>query len=264
MANAAIIRKGGAGMWAARVCTLILAAGTLLAQHTFSANDVEDGQRTYEANCSRCHGPEGNLVTGVDLGHGKFLTASTDEDLIRIVRNGIPAAGMPPGNYSDFRAETIVAYIRSMGQSTDVDRSNLGDATRGKAIFEGKGGCLKCHRVNGAGARMGPDLSDIGTQRRFASQLEKSILDPSAEILPQNQPVHLVLKDGTTINGRFLNHDTFSVQVLDSKDRLVSVMRSNVKEMTYIEKSPMPSYKDKLSSQEISDVVSYLVSLKGL
>ena len=249
-------------MWMFRIFALILGAGALFAQHTFSQNDIEDGRLLYEANCSRCHGVEGNLVTGVDLARGKFLRASTDQDLIRVIRNGIPAAGMPPGNYSDFRAETIVAYIRSMGGTTIVDKASLGDAARGKTVFESKG-CLSCHRVNGNGSRVGPDLSAIGNQRRFADQLKRSILDPDTEMLPGNRFVRLVTKDGATLNGRLLNQDTFSVQLLDSKEHLVSVLRSNLREFTFVEKSPMPSYRDKLSSQELDDLVGYLVSLKG-
>jgi len=251
-------------MWTFRVLAWILTSGALLAQHTFSQNDIEDGSRLYEANCSRCHGAEGNLVASVDLGRGKFLRASTDQDLIRVIRNGIPAAGMPPTTLSDFRAETIVAFLRAMGATTAVNKSTLGDAVRGRTLFEGKGGCLNCHRVNGNGSRVGPDLSDIGVQRRFADQLKRSILEPDAEMLPPNRFVRLVTKDGVTITGRILNQDTFSVQVLDSKEQLVSVLRSNLREFTFAEKSQMPSYRDKLSPQEVDDLVGYLVSLKGL
>ena len=202
-------------------------------------------------------------MAGVDFGHGKFLRASTDEDLIKVIRTGIPAAGMPPGTFSDFAAETIVAYLRSMSAPV-ASKSGTGDVTRGKAVFEGKGACVTCHRVNGTGSRVGPDLSDIGKLRRFADELERSILEPDAEILPQNRPVRLVTRDGATISGRLLNHDTFSVQLLDSKEQLVSVPTSNLREFSFAAKSPMPSYRDKLSSREIADLVSYLVSLKGL
>jgi putative heme-binding domain-containing protein len=249
-------------MWGVRVFAWLLGAATLLAQHTFSLNDVEDGRIVYEANCSRCHGPEGNLIPGVDFGRGKFLRASSDEDLIKVIRTGIPSAGMPPGTFSDFQAETIVAFVRSLSATTG--RSGKGDAGRGKVLFEGKGGCLSCHRVNGKGSRIGPDLSEIGKQRRFADQLERSIVDPDAEMLPANRTVRLVTRDGATITGRLLNHDTFSVQVLDSKEQLVSVPRSNLREFTFDAKSPMPSYRGKLSATEIDDLVSYLISLKGL
>src|SRR5437763_5747810 len=160
-------RKGGIAMLAFRVSVWFLATGALFAQHTFSTNDIEDGRRGYEANCARCHGSEGNLVTGVDFTRGKFLRASSDEDLIRVIRNGIPAAGMPPGTFSDFQAETVIAYVRFLGSSGS--KPVPGDAANGKAIFEGKGGCLKCLRVIGKGSRVGLELNDIGNQLHFAA-----------------------------------------------------------------------------------------------
>ena len=110
---------------------------------------------------------------------------------------------------------------------------------------------------------MGPELTDIGAFRR-AVQLEQSILEPDAEILPQNRFVRVVTKDGTTATGRLLNQDAFTLQLFDPKERMMTFQRTNIKEVTFIDKSPMPSYKGKLSTQELADVVSYLTSLKGI
>ena len=117
--------------------------------------------------------------------------------------------------------------------------------------------------MNGAGSRVGPDLSDIGSLRRTA-EIEQSLLDPNAEVLPQNRFYRVVTKQGETITGRLLNLDTFTVQMLDSKERLLSLQRSDLREAAFLKDSPMPSYRGKLSTQELSDVVAYLDSLKGL
>src|ERR1700688_3245394 len=98
-------------MGVVRICALLLAAGGLLAQRSYTPGDVEDGQRLFLTNCSACHGPEGDAVPGVDLGHGKFRRASSDEDLMKIIQNGITGTAMPPSTYNDFQAETIVAYL---------------------------------------------------------------------------------------------------------------------------------------------------------
>jgi len=167
-------------------------------------------------------------------------------------------------NINEPAAQTIVAYLRSMA-STAAAAAALpsGDATRGKTIFEGKGACRTCHRVGDQGSRAGPDLSQIGSQRRVV-ELHRSILDPDAEIVPANRFVRVVAKDGSTLTGKLLNQDSFTVQILDIKDeKLKSFPKSNLREYTFVNNSPMPSYKDKLSTQELSDLISYLASLKG-
>jgi putative heme-binding domain-containing protein len=169
---------------------------------------------------------------------------------------------MPPNNLQDFQAEIVVAYLRSIA-TTGRTVSGKGEAARGRTVFEGKGGCLQCHRVGTNGSRVGPDLSDIGALRRTV-EIERSLLEPNEEVLPQNRYYRVVTKQGETITGRILNLDTFTVQMLDSKERLLSLQRSNLREAGFLNDSPMPSYRDKLSSQEMADVVAYLGSLKGI
>jgi cytochrome c oxidase cbb3-type subunit III len=137
-----------------------------------------------------------------------------------------------------------------------------GDAANGKAIFEGKGQCTNCHRIKGVGSRFGPDLSEIGARR--PDQLQTSILDPDAEILPANRTYRVVDKKGVVTVGRLLNLDTFTVQIIDEKERLLSFEKSNLNlnESGFVEKSPMPSYRGKLTDQEVADLVNYLYSLK--
>ena len=71
------------------------------------------------------------------------------------------------------------------------------------------------------------------------------------------------MKDGKTLTGRFLNQDTFSIQLIDSTDQLRSVDKSTIRESSVLTSSAMPSYRDKLSAPELADVVSYLSTLKG-
>jgi putative heme-binding domain-containing protein len=245
------------------LCLLLTAAGSLFAQHSFTQIDIEDGGRLFRANCAVCHGAEGNQVPGIDLAHGKFRRAKTDEDLVAIMRNGIPGTAMPPTNFNDSVALTVVAYLRTMAAASATTTSG-GDPARGKAIYDGKGNCASCHRIRGVGSRSGPDLSDIGIYR-LPGELERSLTEPDAEILPQNRQFRGITKDGAAIAGTLLNEDKYSIQILDSHDRLISVKRANLREFSFTtDKSPMPSYKDKLTHQELSDLVSYLFSLRGV
>jgi putative heme-binding domain-containing protein len=229
------------------------------AQHE-TASDIEDGGRVFRQSCANCHGPDGNEIPGIDLGRGVFKTAKTDADLVAIIRKGVPGTPMPATNMSEEQAGKVVAYLRSLA-ATKTGVAVTGDATRGKGIFEGKAGCLSCHRVAGVGSRTGPDLSRVGQLRRSV-ELERSIVDPGAEVLPSGRFYRVVMKDGATVTGRLLNIDTFTVQLMDTKEQLRSFTKTNLKEFGFIP-TPMPSFKGRLSSQELADVVSYLVSLKG-
>jgi putative heme-binding domain-containing protein len=230
----------------------------LHAQHETAA-DLLDGERAYGASCVTCHGPDGNQVAGIDLARGVFRRPYTDQELVNIIRNGIPNTAMPPSTMSVEQASKLVAYLRSLAAKKTAVAS--GDAARGRALFTGKGGCTGCHRIDGSGSRVGPDLSRVGQQRRSA-ELERSLVEPAADVQPQNRFYRAVLQDGTSVTGRLLSHDTFTVQIIDTKEQLRSFVKAELREHGFVA-SPMPSYRGKLSAQEIADLVSYLVSLKG-
>lgn len=243
----------------ALVASVAAAGASLFAQHNTAA-DIEDGSRVFQDSCANCHGPDGDQIAGIDLGRGQFRRTMTDQELIQIIRTGIPGTPMPASNFSEEQAARVVAYLRSAA-AAKRSSSAAGDAIRGRVVFEGKGACATCHRVSGNGARLGPDLTLIGQLRRSAD-LERSLLEPDAEVLGGNRFYRVVTKDGVTTTGRLLNLDTFTVQMLDSKEQLRSFVKSDLREHAFVEKSPMPSYKDTLSAPELADVVSYLVSLK--
>jgi mono/diheme cytochrome c family protein len=141
------------------VGVLSLGAGVLAQRN--SAADVADGGRVFQNTCSNCHGPDGNEIPGIDLGRGRFRRSMTDQDLVQIIRTGIPGTAMPATNLSEEQASHVVAYLRSTA-AANQGVTTVGDATRGKVVYDGKGKCATCHRVNGVGSRLGPDLSDIG------------------------------------------------------------------------------------------------------
>jgi putative heme-binding domain-containing protein len=243
-----------------RFSLLALLAGAAFAQQGYSPADIQSGKQLYGVNCSNCHGPNGNFVSGVDLGHGNFRRASTDNELVAIMVQGIMGTPMPPANLSDQQAHQIVAYLRSLAVAdTGAGKADL---AHGKSLFESKG-CLNCHRVRDHGSRVGPDLTGVGARRK-AAEIERSIVDPNAEVLPENRYVRAVTRDGATITGRILNEDTYSLQLIDSKEKLVSLQKADLRQFEFLKSSPMPSYRDKLSGDELSDLVGYLVSLKGL
>ena len=228
----------------------------------YAPADIRYGAEIYSTQCAACHGVNGNQISGVDLGGNQLRRASSDFYLKALVTNGIPGTAMPPFQFDPSELTAIVAYVRNM-RTLDTRGLTLGDANRGRAWFEGAGGCTSCHRVNGKGPRLAPDLSDIGALRS-ADYLERTLLDPNGSMLPANRSVHAVTRDGKVINGRRLNEDTYSVQLLDDQEHLLSLDKADLREFTVLKTSTMPSYKGKLSAPEQADVIAYLLSLKGL
>ena len=191
---------------------------------------------------------------------GTVRNAVIDRDLERFIRNG-STAGMPAFALDAADMAGIVAYLRNMN-AFDAATVKAGDEARGRAIFLGKGACTDCHRIDLDGSRVGPNLSDIGAVRS-AGSLQRSLVDPTSQMMPINRPVRVVTKDGAIINGRRLNEDTYGLQIIDDHERLHSLVKADLREFTISKMSPMPSYKGKLSDDEIGDVLAYLLSLKG-
>ncbi|HEY7501491.1 MAG TPA: c-type cytochrome [Vicinamibacterales bacterium] len=152
-------------------------------------------------------------------------------------------------------ASTLVGLARQA--------SSPANTAKGAALVAGKGECLTCHRVQGKGSRLGPDLTDIGSTRTPV-QLQTSLLDPNAEVLPENRFYRVVTRDGTSITGRLLNHDTFQVLMMDPKERLRTFQKSELREHGFVKGSMMPAQDQRLSPEEIADIVAYLTSLKGV
>jgi putative heme-binding domain-containing protein len=246
---AAALLATGLGLFAPR---------TAAAQHETAA-DLLDGERAFKNTCANCHGPDGDVIPGIDLGRGRFRRPMTDEDLVRIIRTGIPNTPMPASQMTVEQAQKIVAYLRNRATAARGSVA-AGDPLRGKAAFD-KGSCASCHRVGGTGSRVGPDLTDVGT-RRSAIELERALVEPAAEVAPGNRTYRVVLKDGTTVTGRLLGHDTFSVQLLDTTEQLRSFAKADLRELGFVA-TPMPSSRTTMTPQEIADVVSYLSSLRG-
>jgi putative heme-binding domain-containing protein len=252
-----------------RIAALLVSAWSLSTMplcaqdHGVTPETIERGQQIYLAGCTNCHGPDGDSVSGVNLASNQFRKARTDADLIDIVRKGIPGTPMPPGNYSDPQAQALVAYLHSLANAPRAGPTavNAGDSARGKALFEGKGQCLNCHRLGGNGAFNGPDLTDIGRTRRRAD-LETSLLDPNAEIRQDNRTLRATFRDGTSVAGNLLNQDTYSLQLIDAHGKLISLQKAKLRDFEILATSPMPSYKDRFNAQEIADVVSYLGTLR--
>lgn len=222
--------------------------------------DVIEGERLFQATCAVCHGPEGNAVPGIDFARGRWKRLSKDEDIEQLLAKGIPGTAMPPFDLRPREVSWLIAYLRSLRISAAAPAA--GDAERGRVLFQGKGGCAQCHRIDKYGSRVAPDLSEIG-RIRAAPALEQSILEPDAVILPEHIYIRAVTSDGVAITGRRLNQDPSTVQIIDTRERLIGLVKADLREYEVLSTSAMPSYRGKLSSSEVADIVKYLSTRKG-
>ena len=252
------------------LCALACAVIFLLAPNAraqdraqeYFPSDIAYGAQIFTDQCTICHGTSGDQIPGVNFRAGQFKRVVSDGDLRATITNGVPGTAMAPFTFGAAELTGIVSYLRNMS-SFDAHGMTMGDKARGRTLFEGAGNCMGCHAVNGKGPRVAPDLGDIGTLRT-AELLQRTLVDPAGSMLPMNRPVRAVTKDGKVINGRRLNEDTYTVQLIDEQEHLVSLEKANLREYNVLKTTAMPSYKDKFNAQELADIEAYLLSLKGV
>jgi putative heme-binding domain-containing protein len=235
--------------------------GSIFEDHQYSTAEIQAGSHLYGAQCALCHGQNGDGIAGVNLPRQQFRRASSDDDIRKTITTGVAAAGMPAFRLQSAELDALVAFIRS-GFDVSATPFTVGDPRRGKAVYDGSGACATCHRVDGQGARTAPDLSEIGATRQPAA-IQRSLLEPSRGMMPINRPVRIVTRDGHTIRGRRVNEDTATVQLIDEAERLVSLSKSDIRELELSATSGMPSFAGKLTSEELADLLAYLLSLRG-
>jgi mono/diheme cytochrome c family protein len=137
--------------------------------------EPEFGKLIFDKACVACHGPEGRGGVGGQIGNPLFLASAKDEFLWRTIAQGKQGTGMKGFleghsagtlmslNSSDI--DHVVSYLRTLGSKSRVDLLDRefpgASADAGKEVFLGKGGCSKCHGLEGEGSS-GPSLNSLG------------------------------------------------------------------------------------------------------
>ncbi len=222
-----------------------------------SPADVAAGSRLYRPLCSNCHRQDGRGVVGLGPSlTGELHHAASDADIFDILSDGISGTAMPAFTFDERQTWQVVSFIRSL---TAKVGSVPGDAATGALLYRGRG-CIRCHRVGEEGGRQGPDLRAAASARSPA-ELRLSILNSSQTVHPGRFRIRATMADGRTIEGRRLNEDSYSFQILDAQERLVSLDKTKLKKFERLTDSSMPSYEGRLSDQELDDLIAYLYSL---
>ena len=228
----------------------------------FLAGQSPSGEAIFTSQCAICHGQRGEGGRGATLTRAQLRHAPNDEALQRIVRRGIPGTGMPGTWLNEQELAAVAAHVKSLGRAV-ATVPVPGDPARGEAIYRGKGGCTKCHTVNGRGGSFGPDLTGIAA-RRNAEHLRQSIVDPAADVTPSFTRLQAVTTaGGRAISGARVNEDSFSVQIRDSAGVVHSFWKTELRQLRKEPgKTAMPSYRDAFQASELDDLVAYLAGLE--
>jgi len=237
----------------------IFGLASLYAAGAQSPADGSLGERLYLTQCAMCHGQNGEGGRGPTLARPKLLHAPDDDSLRNVIRGGIAGTGMPGTRLIDAELRELAAHVRKLGQVRPAVLA--GDPKRGGGIYRSKGACAECHTLSGNGGAFGPDLTGVGA-RRSPQHLRESLLDPAADFPRGFAWIRVVTRDGRAVTGVRVNEDTFSIQIRDAAGTLHSLWKADLREFHKdLAKSPMPSYRAKLTPGEVDDLVAYLANL---
>jgi putative heme-binding domain-containing protein len=258
---------------------LLIAVGALSfyslhAQQADSARRVgtgtvsSEGPALFARHCAACHGADGrggdrapDIVTIADV------QQMSNGNLTAILRNGIPAAGMPAfGLLGTEKLQALIDQLRvlqgvTQGKSTAVQLP--GDAHAGQLLFFGKAQCSACHMIGGKGGFIASDLS-LYASTQVAANIRRVIIDPNNNLTPRAHGTTVVTNAGEKVTGLVKSSDNFSVtlQTLDGSFR--SFERSDLKKIETASSAMMPdNYGSILSADELNDLISYLLSVAG-
>lgn len=257
-------------------CTFFLTpdSGTAQDVDASTENGAAEGRAHYIASCARCHGVDGGGGEGPPLARARLTRAPDDAALARIIRVGILGTGMSGSWWlSEGETEQVIRYVRSLAPSGPDDIESLrGDPSRGRELFESEG-CDRCHTVGGFGTGRGPDLTSVGA-RRGPAHLRQAILDPAAALprgltaMPSDFVDYLIVRvvdaEGTQMRGMRMNEDSYTIQLKDARGVIHSFYKPDLQELEReFDRSLMQSFSDRLTEDEVEDLVAYLATLTG-
>jgi cytochrome c oxidase cbb3-type subunit III len=254
-----------------RFCVSVLlflpALAVLHAQHGSSPDrpfstpeDEAAGARSFRSQCAACHGGDATGgVVGPSLATGNFKSGGSDEALFRVITKGIPGTAMTAFPLQGREVWQLIAYLRAVNITKGAEQAK-GNPVKGEQVYNANG-CSHCHTNGKGGGFVGPDLNEIGSHRSLA-QLENAILDPNADVSPDYWSLQAKTKTGQTITGVRLNEDMTSFQIREASGRLRSVWKTDLASYEIVKTSPMPSFKGKLNSADLQDLIAYLASLR--
>src|SRR4051794_36481263 len=231
---------------------------------------LAEGQAMFRGLCSGCHGGAGRGGKGPDLTDARWIHGGTDDDIARVIQNGVPKTTMKKlgDALKQDQVKKLITYIRSLARSpseTSWKPYLSGDPGAGRKLFfdlKSKAQCVKCHSIGGDGGRIGPSLDRIAS-RRAAEFVMESIVQPSKEIAPEFEAVVVATKEGKVITGLRINETNFNIQLREENGRFHSFLKRDLEEVKVMAKSLMPeNLAELLTVKDLPALFAYLMTLE--
>lgn len=239
---------------AAAVVLAILAA-PLWAQ---PGDAVRTGRQRFQGLCAPCHGADGTGgERGPSIVDARRFRLRSDAELRDLILKGVPGAGMPGFALPRDELEGLVRFLRSLLAPASANPAP-GDPAAGQAFFAGKGKCLQCHMVNGKGAAIGPDLSEVGHRRRLR-EIEQALERPGENVAAGFETATVRLVDGRTLRGLIKNRSNFDLQLLGLDGRFHMLRQREIAEVRREPGSLMPPLQ--ATARERQDLLAFLSRL---
>jgi len=264
------------------LAAVLLIADLALAQdhnpYVGNAKMAKLGEFQFRINCAFCHGLGARGGgRGPDLTRTHKRHGNSDADLFNTINNGVSGTAMPPNGttgqgvgMTNEEIWQVITYLRSVEMKAPA--KPLGDPAHGKRLFYGDANCSGCHMVQGKGGRLGPNLTAVGgirtpeyivdSVRNPSRRLAQGLLEATKEFPQEYETVTIVTADGKEIKGVALNEDSFSVQLMDTSEKVYMFKKDELRSFNKSRTSMMPAYNTSLlSDQDLQDIVAYLVSV---
>jgi cytochrome c oxidase cbb3-type subunit 3 len=223
---------------------------------------LAEAKNTFQSTCAGCHGLDGRGgERGPNIATREEVARKRDNELLKILRNGIPASGMPSfASLGNTKLAAMLVYLRSL-QGKGPAAAVPGNPKAGEALFFGGAHCSDCHMVQGKGGFIGPDLS-VYAAASSVDEIKKAIVSPGGRDPSRARGlVTITLRDGRSVEGIIRNEDNFSVQIQSLDGSFHLVLKSEVGEITRSKESLMPTdYGKTLSPSQLDDLVGYLMT----
>lgn len=133
-----------------------------------------------------------------------------------------------------------------------------GDAENDRAVFRRV--CSTCHRSEGVGHEVGPDLASLSGRTR--TELLSQTLKPNESIAPGYEAYVVETVDGRTFSGVLAEESAVSLVLRSPGGKEETILRTNLERAEPLTVSLMPEgLEGSMTIQEMADLLSYLKSL---